>query len=410
VETVCSIKLPLDAPKYFSFGTRALRSSAASAAEAPGRARLARVPQARSDGRTVLVLRAAIALGCLCYAGCGSRTSLSDTRALTCGEPPAAGLDAVATTLASLPTAAGEIAVDSENVYWTISNEATGDPGEPIPPLIMSIPKTGGTPVVLAAVKGFPSGIAVDFERVYWTVWIGVDAQTQAYEGRLWSAPKTGGVAALLASGPGLIASLAMDDKRLYWVNLDTKSVMSVAKVGGSPVTLASGLPYLQGGIQVNATSVYWTTSGEVPSEGALMEVPKEGGAVATLASGAFGPSVAVDNTSVYCSRFDDSAYLLTRMPQDGGNAVVLASTPTLPGSIALDDSYVYWTTPDTYRGDAGGVWAVAKNGGASIMLAPGGPYGTPTPLAVDCTSVYWGIGSTRGGEICSGVVDRPST
>jgi hypothetical protein len=398
VETVWSFKLLRDALEYPSFGTSASRSSDPSGEEAPGRARVALVPKARPEGPSVLALRVAIALGCLCSVGCGSRTSLSDTRALTCDESPAAGLDAVATTLASLPTAAGEIAVDSENVYWANLYEETSDPGAPIPPLIMSIPKTGGTPVVLAAVRGFPSGIAVDSERVYWTVLISVDAETQTYEGRLWGVPKTGGAAALLASEPGRIVAMAMDDDNLYWANPDTRSIMSVAKAGGSPVTLASGLAYLQAGIQVSATSVYWTISSEVPSEGALLEVPKRGGNVVTLASGIFGESVAVDNDSVYWSRFDDSAALLMRMPRNGGTAMVLASTSSVPDAIVLDESYVYWTTPGTPRGDAGGVWAVAKNGGAPVMLAPGGAYGTLTPLAVDCTSVYWGIGSTLGG------------
>lgn len=242
----------------------------------------------------------------------------------------------------------------------------------------------------------WPTNIALDGTNAYWTGYTGYILKVPLVRTMTMTMSIDMDPGAVLTTSPGMYPdSIAVDATSVYWVDNDgrTSTVMKVPLGGGVVTTLASGFgtrSSLDGsanesyptGIAADATSVYWTASGN----GAVMKVAVDGTDMTTLVLGQKGPvGIAVDAASVYWTAWDDGTVMKAAL--DGSHVMTLASGQRSPVGIAIDAASVYWTN----AGD-GTVKKVPLGGGIVTTLATGQ---TPAPdtvsgIAVDATSVYW--------------------
>ncbi|MEP7127152.1 MAG: hypothetical protein ABJE95_39830, partial [Byssovorax sp.] len=86
---------------------------------------------------------------------------------------------------------------------------------------VRKVPVGGGAPVTLASAQDNPTGIAVDANNVYWTITLSSLASPDG--GTVMKVPIGGGAMTILASEHDQPSALAMDASYVYWT--DTFSV-----------------------------------------------------------------------------------------------------------------------------------------------------------------------------------------
>jgi hypothetical protein len=109
------------------------------------------------------------------------------------------------------------------------------------------------------------------------------------------------------------------------------------------------------------------------------------------LASGQSEPqAIALDDTFVYFTTqtIEPSTGAIVKVPKCGGDPVTLATGLATSWSIAVDDARVYWGVVPTGDIGDGFVVSVPKDGGVVATLASG--VYDPLYVAVDATDVYW--------------------
>jgi hypothetical protein len=273
---------------------------------------------------------------------------------------------------------------------------------------------------IAAKLTEYPIAIAVDATDVYWITNVG-SIVTCPIGGCIVPKP--------VLTGQGSLSSIAIDDASVYFTVFGTAAgsykdgaVVRVAKTGGAPTTLAQNQAK-PGGIQTDATNVYWTES---DNPGAIDRCAKTGCNLAptALASGATQPSgtsmdgsslywgdqlsgrlmkvdknagpptpltsyqgtilgTAVDATNVYFAQFDKAGRIV-RTSKDGTSTVVLAEPETYSESVAVDDERVYWTTTTS-------VWSADKTTGQKREVVDhGGSIALPRSLVATGTNVFW--------------------
>lgn len=203
---------------------------------------------------------------------------------------------------------------------------------------IKRVSRSGGPVEPVASGNFYIRDLVVDGSFVYWVE----DPAADVYR-----APVAGGPVVHLASVSGASAGPAgpirLSGGTIYWMS-HYDSILSVPAAGGTPLVIASGLPFLSDFV-VDGTSVYFSEQ----DTGDIRKMPALGGTATFLANGlALSYNIlAVDNANLYWIDQVD----LGKVSTAGGpvSYIVpggLESDATLPASIALDNANVYWTEP----------------------------------------------------------------
>jgi hypothetical protein len=218
----------------------------------------------------------------------------------------------------------------------------------------------------------FVTEIALDATHVYYL---------DDVDSIIYRIPKNGGVRQPIAQFQDvLITAMAADDTNLYIATIvgdfAPGDIWAIPKAGGTPRTIASGVVFVTE-IVADATHVYWVSVGTINieeevilSDGKIERATKDGATRQVLASGLSTPgTVAIDDTNVYFGEIGaavgNPSKGLRRVAKSGGATEHLLDDYRV-GNIALSGNDV------VFIGDsqtASGLFRVAKSGGAVQTL-----------------------------------------
>lgn len=165
--------------------------------------------------------------------------------------------------------------------------------------------------------------------------------------------------------------------------------IYSVPTAGGTPMVLY----YSEGAgifsLAVDDDFIYWSET-----MGTLRRVPRDGGAIVTLATDLDGPSwLVVDDSAIYVVAEPGGrcnvpeAIKLSRVPKNGGVVQVLATAKSCSFlDLAVDRGFVYFAD----RLDRA-VRRVPSTGGTVEDISTFEP-GVPSRLVINATHVYWAL------------------
>jgi hypothetical protein len=219
-----------------------------------------------------------------------------------------------------------------------------------------------------------------------------------------------GGVPTMLAAGPA--KTIALDTTHVYWTDSATNGIFKIAKQGGESIALVPERTETEGPLAVGPTRVCWARS----TDGAILQVPIEGGTPVVVASQQFAPSgVAVDAANVYWTTYGN--WFMSGTPKgtvmkaslETGVVTMIADNRTGAGAIAVDATAAYWS--ESGGGDtSGGTDAVMKvllAGGSPVTLHQAFPNvdGIPYLIGIDGSSVYYRDGGLRKVPLSGGNV-----
>jgi hypothetical protein len=191
------------------------------------------------------------------------------------------------TTLLAPPYIMSGLAKDAASFYFF------GIPNLMVAPLYrMDI--GGSTATQIGSTKlssnSYGFDIAVDDTQIYWV---------DLVSGEAWTMPKAGGTAVLLLGAQYAPLRMVLDQDTVYWFN--KSGIYSVPKIGGAPSMIASDSGATD--LTVDATNVYWTSSDMVFQKYSVKRAPKGGGPAVVLTSAdsiELGGAIVVDESWVY--------------------------------------------------------------------------------------------------------------
>ncbi len=196
------------------------------------------------------------------------------------------------------------------------------------------MPKTSGTPVMIASGSNSPSGIATDGANVYWSefvnpgtirkvsvnggtvtvlghnannIGVAIDpTSTNVYwgedvlidAGKIDFAPTAGGPTTSLVTGRNNIWDVATDGASVFWVENSSSGIVGqVAVGGGAPAILANNLAGPVA-LALDESNVYWIENAGATSAGTLNALPKLPTVQVTVGTNPSGLTFQVDGTN----------------------------------------------------------------------------------------------------------------
>lgn len=281
------------------------------------------------------------------------------------------------TTLAEAPRPT-RLVLDDTSAYFTAC-DVGARPGS-----VRRVALSGGAAVELASGPACPTDV----------VWYAGNVYVAGLAGDgVVRVPAAGGDPTTLVDAATPLAGLATDGSDLYATA--ATAVLKAPLDGGDFAPLVS-LPMQRGATRpvLDEHDVYWAD----PVLGSVYGVAKNGGDVATLASGLGGASaVALAGSALYVA----AGYVVVKIPLAGGAPVTLGTAAGAEVlALAIGDSGVYFTS-------TGVVWTLPLGGGAPLALAS--DRGDLDSVATDETDLFWTASQACDASDCPGRVERLS-
>ncbi len=233
-------------------------------------------------------------------------------------------------------------AVDATQAFFIAptSNGFTGS--------LLAVPLDGSAPATtLADIPGAPGQVVASGGDVYWSDYVSATGM-----GAVRKVPKGGGAPVTLASGPVRMRLARSSTADVYWWSQDSASsatLYGLASGAVTPSVVAPALPYVTS-VAVDATHVYWASSGGGTGLGTVMRVALAGGTFETLATAIWYPQdpLVLDDRAVYwrdqAGGGGASAHAIFRAAITGGHPYALARAIEGGGGLAVDATNVYWS------------------------------------------------------------------
>lgn len=302
-------------------------------------------------------------------------------------------------------TTTGAIAFDDANVYW--ATDANVLVGNTDPNAVWTVPRTGGTPRQLMTTRG-PVDLAIDETDVFVAQNFDqrpINIRQPHWQSWIAKVPKAGGAPVVIVKDRPNPKNIHVDAKRVYWA--DNAGIHSASKDGTNVVTL-----YARSRVAMiaDADALYvreWTgngingesATGPVERGGRVLRIAKQGGPPKVLASGLLEiQSAAVDATHLYlstASSYDLHNGELVRIDKATGARTTLARRQEWARTVAVDDARLYFPSP-------AGIMSVPKKAGGTPSLWLAGTQ--PNSLAVSKGAVFVsGSISAAQGPACRG-------
>ncbi len=285
------------------------------------------------------------------------------------------------TVIASFQGSPWSVVVDATNVYWVNKGLETQNTGS-----VMMRPKdlTSGLSYVSQTNEAQPMWLAQDGEFLYWTA---TDAVRRV---------KTDGTAlGDFASSPGRNVGIATDGTYCFWTGGNsTKSwVRRQLLISSNPTPaetiLSSGQSKTQG-VAVDATTgvVFWAADNNIVK---ASNPTGTNWTVVTLASNQSAPeSVSLLGANVYWTNSGTAPLLpIRKTSAAGGGSVLDVTGPASSHMMAIRDDVLYWTEGVTGQ-TTGRVMRVPVNVSGAVPVALAVNQAFPHGIAVDDTYVYW--------------------
>jgi hypothetical protein len=321
--------------------------------------------------------------------------------------------------LATADRRIASLAIDADSLFWEEESLEPLDPGCNCGSKILSVPKAGGSPVLLVdgSLNGNLPPVPPGFTPASWLPTGGIALSAgeivfavsgnSAYD--LKSIPKVGGAIANLATvatpvafATGTVIDITVAGGNILWLDIGNAELKSLPLAGGAVTSLAGGMVN-PGGLAMNTTSAYWTESGAysgcclVMGAGSVRRIPLSGGSAATAVATLDNPgAIAADDTNIAWSE----AWRIGRAPISGGVAVTAVSGITENmARIAISQSKVYILDGEYIKAVplmGGNVEKVVGSAGTAItdFSVQGGD------ITADIDRIYWTTKDVAGAPV----------
>lgn len=243
---------------------------------------------------------------------------------------------------------------------------------------VAKVPITGGTVTTLATGQETPTTVTYDSTYVYWANY-GIQSNNYA-DGSIVRVPIAGGTPSTLVTNVAAETGLIVTSTNLYWVE-NQNAIYSSGLDGSGAAMFVATDPGCENPVLYNNT-LFWTNQGNTGNMvGTVVSYPLGGGAVTTIAAQQLRPfQSAVSTAGVF---WLDYGITNGGTPNNGSvqyygtdaKVHTLASSLTQPGSIALDQQSVYWTTYLAGSPGTLSLYSAPVTGGAVSTLVSGNLY-----------------------------------